>query len=142
MSSVIILVTYLAEELQLQVVVFSRKEEYEVAVAGQLVDIIEYAVRAEEGIDPADGMDEDELGLLFFYEALDAGDDDGLDVEHAVECRYEVLSGDLSFSLQDGIEDTFLLENVGAEVVEIDVDGGDAFFLQSLHQVLYLLWYR
>lgn len=89
MSSVIILVTYLAEELQLQVVVFPRKEEYEVAVAGQLVDIIEYAVRAEEGIDPADGMDEDELGLLFFYEALDAGNDDGLDVEYAVECRYE-----------------------------------------------------
>ena len=99
-------------------------------------------MRAEEGIDPADGMDEDELGLMFLYEALDAGDDDGLDFEHAVECRYEVLSGDFSFSMQDGIEDLFLLENVGAEVVEIDVDGVDAFFLQSLHQVLYLLWYR
>ena len=97
-------------------------------------------MRAEEGIDSSDGMDEDKLRFLFCNETLDAGDDDGLDIEHAIEGRNHGVFINLSFSFQNGIKDSFLLQNLGAEVVEVDVEGGDAFLLQAFHQAFHLLW--
>ena len=84
-------------------------------------------------------MDEDKLRLLFCNETLDAWDDDGLDIEHAVESRNHGVFINVSFSFQDGIKNSFLLQNLGAEVVEVDVEGGDAFLLQAFHQAFHLL---
>ena len=75
------------------------------------------------------------------YELKDENNaDDGLDIEHAVECRNHGVFINSSFSFQDGIKDSFLLQNLGAEVVEVDVEGGDAFLFQAFHQSFHLLW--
>ena len=91
-------------------------------------------MRADEGIHPADGVDEGKLCLALFDDALDARDEGLLHIEHTVEGGYEVISLDVFLAFQDGVEDAFLLQDADAEVVEVDADRGDAFFLQALLQ--------
>jgi len=51
MTTVIVLIRDVTEEFQLEVVVFSRKEENEMTVTCQFIYIIKDSVRAHERID-------------------------------------------------------------------------------------------
>ena len=72
MSSIVVLIRNSTKEFQLQVIVVTREEQYEVMTIGQFVDIVKYPMGTNKRIYITNTTDENEVWISFLNKTLNS----------------------------------------------------------------------